>query len=249
MDIESTQNFLNMPGSITPSGFFGTGKENIFEVPEIVSKKEQDLLLNFIKNNKDWDNYKDSIDKDGLVLYQNDPWRDRVCTSNTLQRVNIEVHDTIRIIIHRLKLIVESKFNIIAEDTGAAMVRWPVGARQEPHADKEFWIGSEAGRPNSFPFYDLGSLFYLNSDYEGGELYFPQHGIEFKPNERSAYVFIGDRYYAHGVRPVKSGMRYTCPLFWTIKEHTGNKKPMEGFRGGFESEFYAKQINNGDKYD
>ena len=76
MDIESTQNFLNMPGSITPSGFFGTGKENIFEVPEIVSKKEQDLLLNFIKNNKDWDNYKDSIDKDGLVLYQNDPWRE-----------------------------------------------------------------------------------------------------------------------------------------------------------------------------
>ena len=133
---------------------------NVNSIDYVISWKG----TNFIKNNKDWDNYKDSIDKDGLVLYQNDPWRDRVCTSNTLQRVNIEVHDTIRIIIHRLKLIVESKFNIIAEDTGAAMVRWPVGARQEPHADKEFWIGSEAGRPNSFPFYDLGSLFYLNSD-------------------------------------------------------------------------------------
>jgi hypothetical protein len=29
----------------------------------------------------------------------------------------------------------------------------------------------------------LELFFYLNDDYEGGELYFPLQGIEFKPNQ------------------------------------------------------------------
>jgi len=105
--------------------------------------------------------------------------------------------------------------------TSAAVVRWLPGQFQEPHADKELHIGEDKGKPNDFPYYDLSGLFYINNDYEGGELYFPQHGIKFKPKAGSAYFFPGDMNYIHGVTEITSGIRYVCPFFWTILEHKG----------------------------
>ena len=66
---------------------------------------------------------------------------------------------------------------------------------------------------------------YLNDDYEGGELYFPNQGVQFKPKKGAAYFFPGDMNYIHGVTEIKSGIRYTCPFFWEITEHTGDRKP------------------------
>ncbi|MFM2392979.1 MAG: hypothetical protein RLZZ546_961, partial [Bacteroidota bacterium] len=103
--------------------------------------------------------------------------------------------------------------------TGPSVVRWPVGTRQVPHADKELHEGPSAGQPNDFPHYDIGTVVYLNNDYEGGELYFPMQGIEFKPKTGAAYWFPGDKNYIHGVRPILSGNRFTLPFFWTITEH------------------------------
>ena len=127
--------------------------------------------------------------------------------------------------IRRLRIEVEKFLNVVIQETGPAIVKWNVGDRQEPHADKEFHIGEEKGRPNDFPYYDIASLFYFNDDYEGGELYFPQHGIEFQPKPGAAYFFPGDMHYAHGVRPIKSGARFTSPFFWTILKHTGERQP------------------------
>jgi len=51
-------------------------------------------------------------------------------------------------------------------------------------------------------------------------LYFPKQGLEFKPKAGSAYFFPGDLHYIHGVKEIKSGVRYTCPRFWIIKAHS-----------------------------
>jgi hypothetical protein len=105
-------------------------------------------------------------------------------------------------------------------------VRWNTGNLQYPHADKELhkyeeWGGhpDREGQPNDFPFYDIAGLFYINDDYEGGELYFPEQGIQFKPKKGAAYFFPGDRNYIHGVTEITSGTRYTCPFFFTILKH------------------------------
>ena len=115
-------------------------------------------------------------------------------------------------------------YNVNAKATSPAIVRWPVGTRQEPHADKELHEGPDAGTPNAFPWYDIASIFYINDDYEGGELYFPLQGIEFKPKARAAYFFPGDMNFIHGVRPVLNGCRYTSPFFWSIRSHKENNE-------------------------
>ena len=87
---------------------------------------------------------------------------------------------------------------------------------QFPHADKELHEGPDAGTANEFPWYDIGTVFYLNEDYVGGELYFPKQNVTFKTKARGAYFFPGDMNYIHGVNVVTEGTRYTCPFFWTV---------------------------------
>jgi hypothetical protein len=213
------------PKSITPSGFFGNSSNNIVEIKDFLSLEERKRLMTFALTNKIWDITETHRDEDGLVLYDHTVWEDRVCTQNSLMASDPTILDLIYSMIARLKIEVDAFFNVDAKETGPAIVKWPIGSRQEPHADKEFHSGPEKGRANDFPWYDLAGLFYFNDDYEGGELYFPQHGIEFQPVAGAAYFFPGDMYYTHGVRPIKSGNRFTSPFFWTITRHTGEKQP------------------------
>jgi hypothetical protein len=225
MEITNKDHLSGAPVSITPSGFFGNSIENIVELENFLTPEERKTLTDFAMNNKVWDLTETHVDEDGLVLYDANIWADRVATHSSLMKSDPSILILIEDMIKRLKVQVDKFFDVDVRETGPAIVRWPIGARQEPHADKEFHIGEERGRPNDFPYYDIASLFYFNDDYEGGELYFPVQGIEFKPKAGAAYFFPGDRHYVHGVRPVKSGHRFTSPFFWTIIKHTGERQP------------------------
>ena len=225
MEITNKDHLSGAPISITPSGFFGDSIENIVEIENFLTPEERKTLTDFAMNNKIWDLTETHVDEDGLVLYDANIWADRVATHSSLMKSDPSILILIDDMIRRLKIQVDKFFEVDVRETGPAIVRWPIGARQEPHADKEFHIGEERGRPNDFPYYDIASLFYFNDEYEGGELYFPVQGIEFKPKAGAAYFFPGDRHYVHGVRPVKSGHRFTSPFFWTIIKHTGERQP------------------------
>ena len=226
MQITTNKDHLaGAPISITPSGFFGNSIDNIVEIENFITIEERERLTNFALNNKIWDFTETHVDEDGLVLYDANVWADRVATYFSLLKSDESILELIDDMIRRLKIEVDKFFEVDVRETGPAIVRWPIGARQEPHADKEFHIGEERGRANDFPHYDIASLFYFNDEYEGGELYFPVQGIEFKPKAGAAYFFPGDRHYVHGVRPVKSGHRFTSPFFWTIMKPTGEKQP------------------------
>jgi hypothetical protein len=218
---------LNMaafsPKSITPSGYFGNSKDNIVEIIDAITEDEKNILLDWARQNKHFDQTKDEYNENGNIIYQANIWKDRVVTFKTFEKHGPEIIEVLHNIITRLNKTIDDFFKVKSTPTGPCIVRWPVGSRQEPHADKEMHEGPDAGSPNSFPWYDLGTVFYLNEDYEGGELYFPLQGIEFKPKAKAAYFFPGDKNYIHGVRPITDGVRYTAPFFWTIERHLDNE--------------------------
>lgn len=206
--------------SITPSGFFGNSVDNIVEIENFSTKEELDFLENAARKITIWDKTETRKNNNGTIVYEANYWQDRVATRSSLDKNDIQIVPQILVLIKRIQPIIENFFSVIVKPTSPTIVRWLPGQLQNPHADKELHEGPDAGRPNDFPYYDLSSLFYLNDDYEGGELYFPKQGVEFKPKKGSAYFFPGDMNYIHGVKEVKSGIRYTCPLFWTILKHT-----------------------------
>lgn len=58
-----------------------------------------------------------------------------------------------------------------------------------------------------------GSIFYINDDYEGGEVYYPELGIEIKPAANSFLVHPAIPDHIHGVRAVTAGDRYNITFF------------------------------------
>lgn len=216
-----TNNIPDSLISITPSGFFGSSVENIVEVENFLFKEELDFLEDAARKINIWDETRTHKNENGTIIYEASYWQDRVATRPTLDKNNSQIVPQLLTVINRLQPIIEKFFNVTVKSTTPTMVRWLPGQLQNPHADKELHEGPDAGRPNDFPYYDLASLFYLNDDYEGGELYFPKQMVEFKPKKGAAYFFPGDMNYIHGVKEIKSGIRYTCPLFWTILKHTG----------------------------
>jgi hypothetical protein len=225
MEITNKDIHNNAPKSITPSGFFGNDKSMIVELENFMTEEEINFLDNAARNINIWDVTEDHVNENGTVIYDSSYWKDRVASSPSLNKNDLRIVPVIVGLFERLQPVIENFYNVKATPTGQTIVRWLPGQFQNPHADKELWDGPDAGKPNDFPWYDLSSLFYLNDDYEGGELYFPNQEIKFKPKRGAAYFFPGDKNFIHGVTEVKSGIRYTCPFFWNITEHTGDKKP------------------------
>lgn len=54
----------------------------------------------------------------------------------------------------------------------------------------------------------ISSIFYINDNYEGGEIVFPRFGITYKPAAGEAIYFPSTYVYNHSVKPVISGTRY-----------------------------------------
>lgn len=205
--------------SITPSGFFGSDPKNIQTRENFMTPEELKILNEFIRSNDSWDVTESHYNEDGVCIYDASYWENRVASLHTIREVNPEVPLVISGMVDRLKKEVDSFFKVDALPTSPALVRWLPGQYQYPHADKELHEGENRGKPNDFPYYDIAGLFYLNDDYEGGELYFPDQDIKFKPKAGAAYFFPGDMNYIHGVTTITSGIRYTCPFFWTILSH------------------------------
>jgi len=225
MEITNKNIHFNAPVSITPSGFFGDDKAMIVELENFMTEEEIDFLDNAARNISIWDITEDHVNENGTVIYDSSYWKDRVASAPSLNKNDENIVPVIVGLFQKLQPVIENFYNVKAQPTGQTIVRWLPGQLQNPHADKELHDGPDAGKPNDFPWYDLASLFYLNDDYEGGELYFPNQGIKFKPKRGAAYFFPGDKNFIHGVTEIKSGIRYTCPFFWTITEHTGDRQP------------------------
>lgn len=62
---------------------------------------------------------------------------------------------------------------------------------------------------------DIATLIYLNDDYLGGEVYFPDLDISIKPNAGDLVCFPDTPDFVHGVKPIVDGIRYTSPRWIT----------------------------------
>ena len=60
------------------------------------------------------------------------------------------------------------------------------------------------------PFFTrrISLTYYLNDEYEGGDVEFKRHGLRFKANKNDLLIFPSNFMYNHEVHPVTDGLRY-----------------------------------------
>jgi hypothetical protein len=83
--------------------------------------------------------------------------------------------------------------------------KYSTGAYMGPHVDS---IDKTADKSPT-----ISIVLYLNEDYEGGNICFPEQGLDIKPKAGSMIIFPSYPPYYHDPKPVTKGTKYMCPIF------------------------------------
>ena len=92
------------------------------------------------------------------------------------------------------------------------------GGHHSRHADncrqneQRDWVA------NHTPHRDVSAICYLNDEFDGGEIFFAREQLTVKPRRGLLLVFPSDADHVHEVFPVRSGVRYTMPIWFTKQQ-------------------------------
>ncbi len=184
---------------------YGIELDRIIEIEDFVSEEESKKIMDYFESKGvNWGPIA-FFGSEGMSVVHEDP---------TLETFNLPAN-FFGLLMGKYKEAIETIFERKVKPVNICHAqKWNVGGNASPHADN-----SELdGRPNAFETNKFVSLLYLNDDYTGGELYFPDLDIEFKPKAQSWIAFNGGIENLHGVKPIKSGTRYTFVSFWDFEE-------------------------------
>lgn len=193
-------------------GSLGITHNRIVEIPNFVTPDAASKMTQYFEAKAEMWGDIAFYGSSGMGLMSNDPLLDEYGLYGTF-------FDELR---EKFREGVEAVFDREVTANTSHAQKWDVGGFANPHSDNS----NNAGEPNAFEINKYVGVLYLNENYEGGNLYFPEHDIEFKPKEFSLYVFCGGVENLHGVREITEGTRYTMVSFWDFAdaEYSEEKK-------------------------
>ena len=156
--------------------------------------------------------YIDKNSNDFGELKKNDYWSGRTLHYNSISDSGVQniIMQTILYGHKDLQSLQEESKEIYCEHLSIA--RWPKDYELLPHADAE---NPPEFPKHPYPWRDFAMITFLNNNFDGGLLYFPNQKIEIVPKPGYTIIFPGTLEYLHGVTKILSGTRYTIASFWT----------------------------------
>lgn len=189
----------NRPDKIYLNNMLSIGKgiENIKIIENIITEEESALLYQECKNE--------------LFSYEDEntgkQWKNKISGSDAIssksKKILIKVIDT-------TMSIAENFYNVKLEPASSPnLVKWVESDSMDQHVD-DFAVFHN----------NISSILYINDNYQGGTINFEQYNYSVKPKSGSLVMFPGNKYYAHSVGKVISGIRYTSPFWFKYKGST-----------------------------
>jgi hypothetical protein len=182
LDLEKDEIYLKNVAKL------GISEKNVYVVDNFLSNEEHQVLSNFV-NNPD------------QVSWIKEPWTTERTREDSIPE------DTLKL----LKKIFETArskcmnyYDIEVSDAFLSqylLTKWSSGSKMQPHVDTD-----------AQKHQHIVCMYYINDDYEGGEIIFPDYNLSIKPKSNSLIMFPGNENYIHGVLEVSRGFRYTFPM-------------------------------------
>jgi hypothetical protein len=198
--------------------------DDILLVENFLSKKELDYIFNIIDTTSEEEWYveyhsnlkifcmekfgRDDIDNlvaEGKFEITKD-WDDK--------NLSISKHYISNVIYNRLNNLIRNANKSLELSGFATIQRMQEGVELKSHTDQ-----------HTDPSIQYASIIYLNDNYNAGEIFFENLGINIKPSAGSLLLFPGNDEHEHGVRHVKKGpIRYVLVGFIKIIDFYRNNK-------------------------
>lgn len=182
----------------------GVEDNRIVEIPDFVTKEQALNVISFFDSkDKEWGDIA-FYNSSGMGINPSDPG---------LSAHNLD-SNFFPLLTKKFEDAVSTVFGRSVKSNTAHAQKWNVGGFANPHSDNS----DAEGTPNAFEINKYVAILYLNDDYTGGEIFFPEHNITIKPKAGSLMVFPGGVENMHGVKKILSGCRYTMVSFWDFAD-------------------------------
>jgi len=185
-------------------------------IDNFITEEECDHLLHVSK-------YCNAAFDDSTTDVNNERWKSRIAYQKHVKTYDPEAKDmmvNIAARVHHLFADIMPALNVYVEMPQFS--RWQKGDRLDPpHIDN----CEHDGRDNLTPWRHFGYVLYLNEDFDGGQLFYPNYNIEYEPKTAALAVHTAGPECMHGVREVTSGLRHTLIGFATINRRHYEEHP------------------------
>lgn len=159
--------------------------EGILEIPEFISKKENEKIIKILEN----------ISEDFWMQDNNPNWNKR----NLREVKDLEFNSLKKQIGKKIIQLFDSYYKIVNESVSIQRILPNTGGLNQ-HTDNV-----------TDPDVKYGVVLYYNDNYLGGEIEYPEIQVSYKPKAGSLLIHRGE--YLHKVNPVKGSTRYMSTLF------------------------------------
>jgi predicted 2-oxoglutarate/Fe(II)-dependent dioxygenase YbiX len=196
--------FVTYKDEPNTKGELGITQNRIVEIPNFVTPEEAQSMIDYFESKAEMWGDIAFYGSSGMGIMQDDEDTKTFGLYPTFfQELTQKYKEAVEIVFGRL----------VKPNTSHAQ-KWDVGGFASPHSDNSDFDGN----PTSFQINKYVGILYLNDNYDGGNLYFPDHEIDFKPAAYSFITFPGGIENVHGVSEITSGTRYTMVSFWDFEE-------------------------------
>lgn len=170
--------------------------DKVTVIEGFLPKEDNDIIYEYCKNVQNW-----SFD---------DPNHDKRCT--------VMISDS------KAQYIYEKMFNKIASMCGENEVYVAHNVIQkyiyDPTKEFPFSIHADAnGYSERSKHITRSAIYYVNDDFTGGELFYPNKNLEIKPKPGMLVMHPPTEEYKHGVKTITSGYRYVFVGFFYEKDY------------------------------
>lgn len=176
----------------------GDSTENIQYLQNILSEEDHKVLINYVKSCRSW---------------KEQPWLSQTIESENLPQEILEMLNNIFEIVYKKCVDFYNVDINYFKNSELHLVKFVKGFWLVPHVDT---LSSERNH--------IASVYYINDDYTGGEIVFPDHNLKIKPKANSLIIFPGNENYLHEVLEIVDKDRYSSAMWFQFAGSTFNKK-------------------------
>jgi len=176
----------------------GSSAKNVYVIDNFLPNEEYQTLSNFANNSDQ-------------IPWIKEPWTTDRTAPNSIPEDYVKI---IKKIYPLARLNCMDYYDVKVNDyppeiRDVLLRKWSPGSKMEPHIDTE-------AQKNLH----IVGMYYLNDNYDGGEIFFPDYNLKIKPKSNSLLMFPGNENYVHGVHEVSKGFRYTYQVSFVFKGST-----------------------------
>lgn len=184
----------------------------IYYIENVLSDEDLAIVQNFAKDESGWRINKDSYGDEKQIDKSDVKALTLGSSSSRLKSMNDEVYDIFLKMFDNIIVPAEPDLNIFPVSELQSFTEgyrdqdsneWAMHPHQDNH--KDFAITANI---------EKGLVYYLNDDFEGGEIVYVNKNITHKPVANSIIVHSSYKDYTHGVKIVNSGTRYVMTNFY-----------------------------------